>query len=235
MVHNLQNENIWLNVDKPPHISSARAVAIVKRVTKAKKVGHGGTLDPFASGVLPIALNKATKTSQLMMDGIKEYMFCIKWGEFRDTDDIEGNIVKSSAARPKNYALSLILTQFIGEIEQEPSKFSAIKINGKRAYDLARKGVEFTMPKRHIKIYQLTLISNSQQEAWFRVRCSKGTYIRTLCHDICKNLGVCGYVSFLRRQKVGDFSVDRTISLDWLKYNITNSSCDVSIVNSLRE
>ena len=120
-----------------------------------------------------------------------------------------------------------ILLSFIGNIEQQPSKFSAIKINGKRAYDLARKGEEFIMPKRNVAIYSLTLINNSQKEGWFKVSCSKGTYIRTLSHDICRKLGVCGYVSFLRRLKVGDFALDTTISLDWLKYDITNKLIDV--------
>lgn len=213
----LSQINCWLNIDKPIAMSSARAVAIVKRLTKAKKVGHGGTLDPFASGILPIALNKATKTAESMMQAPKKYRFTIKWGEFRDTDDIEGKVEASSDARPTTSQLIAILQKFVGKIKQKPSKFSAIKINGERAYDLARAGIEFEMKMREVEIFSLKLISNSDECCVIEATCSKGTYVRTLSRDICESLGVCGFVSVLTRLEVGEFLYKNKISLEKLK------------------
>ncbi len=210
-------QNIWLNIDKPIGISSARAVAIVKRLTKARKVGHGGTLDPMACGVLPVALNKATKTSDAMMATNKKYAFRITWGEFRDTDDAEGAVVKASDARPETAEIIAIMPYFLGGIKQIPSKFSAIKVNGERAYDLARKGVEFELKSREITIFSLKMMQNNENFADFEAKCSKGTYIRTLAHDISQKLGVCGYVSYLERLEVGDFSQHNKITLEKLK------------------
>jgi len=229
----LSQDPIWLNINKPVGYSSAKVVAIVKRFTKSKKVGHGGTLDPFASGVLPIALNKATKTSQKMMDAKKRYFFRISWGEFRDSDDIDGEVIESSDARPSREALISILPNFIGKIKQKPSKFSAIKVNGKRAYELARKGEKFDLGYRDVEIFMLKLISNNENFAEFEVECSKGTYIRSLARDIALQAGVCGYVCVLIRKKVGKFLYDKTISLDLLKANINNadSFLDGSLLN----
>jgi len=218
MKHHLHDKNLWLNINKKAGMSSAKLVTIIKNITKAKKVGHGGTLDPFAVGVLPVALNKATKTSQEMMDSKKQYIFYIKWGEFRNSDDIDGDIIESSAARPSNNNLLTSALNFIGEIEQTPSKFSAIKINGKRAYDLARKNIDFDMPSRLVKIFSLNIIKNSSDGALIKIECSKGTYVRSLARDICLKNGVCGYVSFLKRSVVGEFDMTNTISLDLLKY-----------------
>ena len=210
-------QNIWLNINKPVGISSARVVAIVKRLTGAKKVGHGGTLDVMACGGLPIALNKATKTSQAMMDCHKKYAFRIGWGEFRDTDDAEGKIVGISQKRPKNSEIMAILPIFLGKIAQTPSKFSALKVNGKRAYNLARKGIDFELKSREIAIFSLKMTKNDENSADFEAKCSKGTYIRTLAHDICQKLGVCGYVSCLERLEVGDFTLKNAISLEKVK------------------
>ena len=218
---NLSQQNLWLNIDKPIGFSSAKVVAIVKRMTGAKKVGHGGTLDPFASGILPIALNKATKTAQQLMDARKKYFFRIQFGEFRDTDDIEGKVVESSSARPSTAELISILPFFIGRIEQTPSRFSAIKINGERAYNMAREGIEFEMPKREVEIFSLKLITNNSEFAEFEIECSKGTYVRSLSRDICKKAAVCGFVSKLIRLKVGNFIYEKRISLDALKSIIT--------------
>ncbi len=209
-----QEENIWLNINKPRGLSSAKVVAIVKRLTKAKKVGHGGTLDVMADGVLPIALNKATKTSQAMMDRSKKYFFRIKWGSFTTTDDEEGEIVESNLARPQNQDLIAILPDFIGLIKQVPSKFSAIKINGKRAYELARKNVEFEMKEREITIFSLKMLENNQNFADFEVSCSKGTYVRTLAFDICKKVQVCGHVCVLTRLEVGDFKIENSKKIE---------------------
>ncbi len=216
-MQNLSQKNLWLNIDKPIGFSSAKVVAIVKRITGAKKVGHAGTLDPFASGVLPIAINKATKTCQYITDEHKKYSFRISWGEFRDTDDVEGKVVESSSARPETSQIISAIPHFLGKIKQTPSRFSAIKIDGKRAYELARKDVEFEMKQREVEIFSLKLISNCAEFANLEVECSKGTYVRSLARDICQKIGVCGYVSILTRLRVGKFIHAKTFSLDLLK------------------
>jgi len=202
--------------------SSAKVVAIIKKITSAKKVGHGGTLDPFACGVLPVALNKATKTSEKLMNAKKKYRFTIKFGEFRSTDDIEGDVEQVSDKTTTSHELSQILLNFVGSIEQTPSKFSAIKIAGNRAYDLARQGKDFEMPKRIIEIYAISLINFNVNHAEIIVECSKGTYVRSLAREICLQLGVCGYVSALQRLEVGFFLHHKTISLDELKAKVNN-------------
>ena len=216
-----KSENLWLNVDKPIGISSAKVVAIIKRTSGANKVGHGGTLDPFASGILPVALNRATKTSELLMSAKKKYFFRIFWGEFRDSDDVEGKVVESSLARPTTQQIISALPFFIGKIKQVPSRFSAIKINGKRAYDLARKNIEFEIKEREVEIFSIKLISNSSECGDFEIECSKGTYVRSMARDICKKIEVCGYVSKLTRLAVGLFAYEKRISLDVLKLVIT--------------
>lgn len=221
LASNLKSADLWLNIDKPIGISSARAVAIVKRLTGAKKVGHGGTLDPFASGILPIALNKATKTSEALMSARKKYLFRISWGEFRDTDDVEGKITQTSEMRPSNAQIISALPFFIGKIKQTPSRFSAIRINGQHAYDLARKDIEFEMPSRDVEIFSLKFSANCHEFGEFEVECSKGTYIRTLSRDLCQKLAVCGYVSTLTRLEVGKFRYPKRISLDALKHATT--------------
>jgi len=213
----LSEQNLWLNIDKPIGFSSAKTVAIVKKITGAKKVGHGGTLDPFAFGVLPIALNKATKTSEKLMSAQKKYFFRITFGEFRDTDDVEGKCVESSLMRPTTEKLISVLPFFVGKILQHPSRFSAIKINGERAYNMARKGIAFEIPARAVEIFSLKLFENNSEFAELEVECSKGTYIRSLARDICKEAGVCGFVSQLIRLQVGKFFYEKTISLDALK------------------
>lgn len=214
---NFSEQNLWLNIDKPIGFSSAKVVAIVKRISGAKKVGHGGTLDPFASGVLPIALNKATKTSEKLMAARKKYFFRITFGEFRDTDDVEGKCVESSSERPSVEEIISVLPFFVGKITQVPSRFSAIKINGERAYNLARQNIEFQVPSREVEIFSLKLIAANSDFAEFEVECSKGTYVRSLARDICKKSGVCGFVSVLTRLQVGKFFYEKRISLDALK------------------
>jgi tRNA pseudouridine55 synthase len=213
----LSTQNLWLNIDKPIGFSSAKVVAIIKRFTKAKKVGHGGTLDPFASGVLPVALNKATKTSDSWMAARKKYAFQITWGEFRDTDDVEGKCTESSSKRPTTSEIISALIFFSGRVTQIPSRFSAIRINGKRAYELARQDIQFAMPPREIEIFSLKLISNTDEFCEIEIECSKGTYVRTLARDLATRLGVCGYVSKLTRLQVGKFLYEKRISLDELK------------------
>lgn len=231
---NLSSENIWLNIDKPYGFSSAKVVAIVKRATGAKKVGHGGTLDPLATGILPIALNKATKTSEVLMGAKKKYFFRVSFGEFRDTDDAEGKVIETSEKRPNISQIISALPFFIGKIKQTPSRFSAIKINGQRAYDLARKDVEFVVPEREVEIFSIKLLTFTQDFVELEIECSKGTYVRSLARDICKKIGVCGYVSILTRKGVGKFSYEKRISLDVLKLAATYGArfCDGSQLTS---
>jgi tRNA pseudouridine55 synthase len=219
---NISNHDCWLNIDKPIGYSSAKVVSIVKRITGAKKVGHGGTLDPFASGVLPIALNKATKTSEKLLTAKKKYLFTITFGEFRDSDDIEGVVEEISSNKTTASDLSQILAKFFGKITQTPSKFSAIKINGKRAYELARQGQEFSMPLREIEVYEISLVNFNDKSAQIIIECSRGTYVRSLARAICLELNVCGYVSSLQRLRVGKFLYAKTISLDELKAKVNN-------------
>jgi tRNA pseudouridine55 synthase len=215
------NENYWINLDKPKDISSAFAVKIIKKITKAKKVGHGGTLDPFATGVLPIAINKSTKQSSKIMDFTKKYYFTIIFGEFRDSDDITGKVIESTEKRISLADFAKNIPNFIGKIKQQPSKFSAIKINGERSYNLARKGLEVEMPIREIEIYSIKILNYLPDYCEMEIECSKGTYVRSLARDICKKNNICGYVGALKRKNVGQFLIDKTISLDELK-NIVN-------------
>lgn len=217
---NLKQENIWLNINKEKDFSSAKIVAIIKSITKAKKVGHGGTLDPMATGVLPICLNKACKETNQIMDKTKKYFFQISWGKSFDSDDATGKIINSSDKRAKTSELIAILSDFLGEISQTPSKFSALKINGKRAYELARKGIEFETKSRKIFIYSIKLIENNIDFANFEIVCSKGTYIRTISHDICEKLNICGHVSILTRLKVGEFDIKNSLSLQQFRSKI---------------
>ena len=214
-------ENYWINLDKPKDISSAFAVKIIKKLTKAKKVGHGGTLDPFATGVLPIAINKCTKQSSKIMDFRKKYCFTITFGEFRDSDDMTGKVIEESEKRISSADFMKNIPNFIGKINQQPSKFSAIKINGEKCYDLARKGLDIEMPFREIEIYSIKVLKYCTNYCEMEIECSKGTYVRSLARDICKKNNICGYVSDLQRKNVGKFSIDKTISLDELK-NIIN-------------
>ena len=226
--------NSWLNIDKPSGCSSALAVNLIKKITKANKVGHSGTLDPFATGVLPIALNKATKTCQYIENRIKKYYFEISWGEFHDSDDITGNVVESSSLRPKTEDIVDILPRFIGKISQIPSIFSAVKVNGQRSYHLARQGIDVQIKARQITIFKIKLVFNDKQRAGLEVVCSKGTYIRSLARDIAQTLGVCGYVSLLKRLQVGDFSISNAISLAKLK-NIVKYDCPGNLLLQLRD
>ena len=227
-------QNSWLNIDKPAGYSSAQIVGLVKKITKAKKVGHCGTLDPIATGVLPIALNKATKTCSYIENTVKKYYFEISWGEFRDSDDITGNVIEHSIIRPTTEEIINILPKFIGQISQIPSIFSALKINGQRSYKLARQGLNVSINARNITISKITLIFNDLQKAGFEVICSKGTYIRSLAKDLAKTLKVCGYVSLLKRLQVGDFLISNTISLAKLK-NIVKYGCPNNLLLQLRD
>lgn len=213
----INDDHFLLNINKQKGYSSAKVVAIVKKILKAKKVGHAGTLDPIASGVLPIAVNKATKIIDYIQADEKEYYAEIKWGEKRDTDDIEGKIKSFSIKRPSNLEILSIISFFLGKVEQTPPEFSAIKVKGKRSYDLARSGQKVKLKSRSIFIKEIRLIFNNNKKAGFFIRCSKGTYIRSFARDIAEKLGSFGYISDLKRLRVGKFSLAQTISLDKLK------------------
>ena len=209
--------NGWLIIDKPAGRSSAQIVGRVKRLCGGQKVGHGGTLDPLATGVLPMAIGEATKTVSYVMLGTKAYQFTVKWGEARDTDDSEGKITETSEVRPSRREIEAALAQFVGEISQLPPKYSALKVSGQRAYTLARANKPVTLEPRPVRIDSLTLLENDENTASFDVICGKGTYIRALARDLASNLGTFGHVSALRRTAVGPFSEKAAISLEILE------------------
>ncbi len=221
----------WLNIDKPVGLSSAAVVARVRKALGAAKAGHGGTLDPLASGILPIALGEATKTVSWVMDGEKTYRFRIRWGEARTTDDCEGDVCATSPHRPERAAILAALPTFTGIIDQAPPAFSAIKLNGKRAYDLARKGEEMpVMAPRSVHIHALVLEDMPDADhADFSVRCGKGTYIRSLARDLALSLGTCGHVALLRRTACGPFREENAIFLDQLT-NLGHSASTMSFL-----
>ena len=204
----------WLILDKPEDFGSTEAVSKIKWLFKAQKAGHAGTLDPLASGMLPIALGEATKTVPYVMDGRKVYRFTITWGEERTTDDLEGTVSASSALRPDRAMIEALLPRYTGVIEQMPPQFSAIKIAGERAYDLARDGETVDLPTRSVVIHRLTLLDCPSADcARFEVECGKGTYVRSLARDMGRDLGCFGYISGLRRTVVEPFGEDRMVAL----------------------
>jgi tRNA pseudouridine55 synthase len=208
--------NGWINLDKPTGVSSTQAVGRLKFLFNAKKAGHAGTLDPLASGVLPVAFGEATKTVPVVQDGAKSYRFRVRWGEESATDDAEGEIVARSDRRPAPAEIESFLPRFIGEILQTPPTFSAIRIAGARAYDLARDGETFEMEARPINVYRLDLISADPDHAVLEAECGKGAYVRAIARDLGRALGCYGHVIELRRTRVGPFSVEAGIPLDRL-------------------
>jgi tRNA pseudouridine55 synthase len=197
----------WLVLDKPVGMTSTHAVAVAKRLFQAKRAGHAGTLDPLASGCLPIAFGEATKTVMYVMEGRKHYRFTVRWGEERDTDDAEGRVVATSESRPCAEAIGALLPRFTGTIEQVPPRFSAIKIEGERAYDIARDGETVDLKPRPVDIHRLELIGQPDADhADFSAECGKGAYVRALARDLGRALGCCGHVSALRRTAVGPFA-----------------------------
>jgi len=204
----------WLVVDKPKGMTSTHAVARAKRAFNAKKAGHAGTLDPLATGCLPIAFGEATKTVPFAMDGRKIYRFTVAWGVETDTDDAEGQPVAESDVRPGADAITAVLPQFTGSISQIPPRFSAIKLDGERAYDLARAGEVVELKARTIEIHRLQLVANTPDSAEFETECGKGAYVRALARDIGRALGTRGHVTALRRTLVGPFGEHHFISLD---------------------
>src|SRR5579883_1485696 len=205
----------WLVLDKPVGMTSTYAVSVIKRLFAAKRAGHAGTLDPLASGCLPIALGEATKTVPFVMDGRKIYRFTVRWGEERDTDDAEGRAVAASNARPTPPAIEALLPRFVGAIEQVPPRFSAVKIEGERAYDIARDGEEPELKPRVVNIDRLAMVAmRDEDHSDFEAECGKGTYVRALARDLGRALGCFGHVAALRRIAVGPFAERDMISLE---------------------
>ncbi|MGY6709492.1 MAG: tRNA pseudouridine(55) synthase TruB [Rhizobiaceae bacterium] len=214
----------WLVLDKPKGMGSTDAVSKIKWLFNADKAGHAGTLDPLASGMLPIALGEATKTVPYVMDGTKVYRFTVAWGEERTTDDLEGSVVHSSQDRPDEAGILALLPKYTGVIMQKPPTFSAIKIAGERAYDLAREGEAVDIPEREVEIGRFELIERPDADhAVFEIECGKGTYVRSLARDMGRDLGCFGYIAELRRTEVDPFTADDLVTLDEIEAAIAEA------------
>ena len=208
----------WLVLDKPLGLTSTQALGRARRLLGGKKVGHGGTLDPLATGVLPLAFGEATKLIPYVMDGEKEYEFTVRWGEARSTDDAEGEVIARSEVRPTAAQIREILPTFTGVITQKPPAFSAIKVQGERAYDLARAGENVDLVPREVVVKLFELIEVIDKDnASFRVLCGKGTYVRALARDMAVRMRTLGYVCALRRTKVGPFDIEKAVSMESLE------------------
>lgn len=207
----------WVVLDKPYGLGSTSAVGKVRWLYTAQKAGHAGTLDPLATGILPIALGEATKTVPFLVDAAKSYEVEITFGEARDTLDAEGEVIATSDQIIYGDDVEDVLHEFIGEIDQIPPKYSAIKIDGKRAYDLARSGQDIEMKSRKVRIDDITFLASLPNWVKLSVDCGKGTYIRSLARDIAESLGTVGYVSALRRTRVGPFNLEQSFTLDALE------------------
>ena len=209
--------NGWVCLDKPYELGSTDAVSKVRRLFNAQKAGHAGTLDPLASGILPIALGEATKTVPFMMEAQKVYRFTIAWGISTASVDREGEIIGRSDVRPSAEAVRAVLPSFVGEIDQTPPQFSAIKVDGQRAYDLAREGVEFELASRKVTIHEAEVTDAPDADhVEITIRTGKGVYVRSMARDIAVMLGAEGHVSALRRERVGPFSTENAVTLDFL-------------------
>jgi tRNA pseudouridine55 synthase len=220
----------WLVLDKPSEMTSTRALGIVKRLFDAQKAGHAGTLDPLATGILPMALGEATKTVSFAVDGEKAYRFTVRWGVETDTDDAEGDVVRTAEARPTRTAIETLLPRFVGEIVQVPPAFSAIKIAGERAYDLARGGEEVVLEARPVTIDALRLVDMPDAAtAVFEAECGKGTYVRALARDMGRAIGCLGHVAALRRTRVGPFGEQQAVTLDELERVATEQGSEALI------
>ncbi|MBB4631533.1 tRNA pseudouridine(55) synthase TruB [Sphingosinicella soli] len=213
--------NGWIILDKPLGLTSAQGVAAIKRLWRQAglpkpKIGHGGTLDPLATGVLPIALGEATKLTGRMLNGDKAYAFTVRFGAATETEDAEGAVVATSDVRPSRAAIEAILPRFTGPISQRPPAYSALKVDGQRAYARARAGETVVLPPRAVTIHALRLVETDGETATFSVSSSKGTYVRSLARDIAEALGTVGHVVMLRRTQAGPFGLEGAISLDKL-------------------
>jgi tRNA pseudouridine55 synthase len=225
----------WVALDKPVGLTSTQAVSRLKRVYNALKAGHAGTLDPLASGILPVAFGEATKTVPFVQDGEKAYRFTVQWGAETDTDDSEGRVTRESDARPQCAAIEAALPEFIGDIMQTPPQFSAIKIAGERAYDLAREGETVELKPRVVHVYSLTLLGASDNEAEFYMECGKGAYVRAIARDLGRKLGCLGHVTALRRTRVGPFTEANAFTLDDIEAGAAAGDALLSVEAGLTE
>ncbi|WP_374579600.1 tRNA pseudouridine(55) synthase TruB [Phenylobacterium sp.] len=208
----------WINLDKPYDFGSTQAVGRTRRIFNAQKAGHAGTLDPLATGVLPIALGEATKTVSFLMDADKAYRFTIEWGRSTASFDREGATTATSDVRPTRDQVEAVLPDFVGDVLQVPPAFSAIKVDGERAYDLARAGETVELKAREVSIYAARVIAAPDADhIEIEVECGKGTYVRAIVRDIAEKLGACAHVSALRRTRVGPFGEDSAITLELLE------------------
>jgi tRNA pseudouridine55 synthase len=227
--------NGWIILNKPLGLSSAQGVAAVKRILrqaglKVPRIGHGGTLDPLATGVLPIALGEATKLAGRMLDAAKGYDFTVSWGAETTTLDAEGPVIATSPARPPLAAIQAVLPRFTGPISQQPPAYSALKVEGQRAYALARAGEAVALAFRDVTIHSLDLLSHDAGNATFRCQVSKGTYIRSLARDLALALGTFGHVTMLRRTQSGPFGLEAAISLDKLAELVQGAALEQAIL-----
>ena len=217
----------WLVLDKPYKMGSTEAVSKIKWLYGAEKAGHAGTLDPLASGMLPIALGEATKTVPYVQDGAKIYRFTIAWGQERTTDDLEGEATKTSPSRPDEASIRALMPKYTGVIMQTPPQFSAIKIGGERAYDLAREGEAVEIPAREVEIGRFDLIEIvDANSAIFEIECGKGTYVRSLARDMGRDLGCYGYIADLRRTQVDPFTAEDFVTFDEIEQALASAASE---------
>jgi tRNA pseudouridine55 synthase len=225
----------WIVLDKPLGMSSTQALGKVRWLLNADKAGHGGTLDPLASGVLPLAFGEATKTVSFAMDGRKAYRFTVKWGAETSTDDLEGEVMRSTGLIAAQHEIEVALPQFVGDVQQMPPSYSAIKVSGERAYDLARAGETVELAHRTVRIESLQIENHDVKgSTTFIVQCGKGTYVRSIARDLGRVLGCLGHVTYLRRLAVGPFSEDDAISLDKLEALCQRPASENSLAGFLR-
>lgn len=206
----------WVILDKPMGMTSTQAVAAVRRIFDARKAGHAGTLDPMATGILAIALGEATKTVPYAMDADKTYRFTATWGEARDSDDAEGKVTGTSQERPSGAEIEAVLPRFTGTLSQTPPAYSAIRVGGMRAYDLARDGEDVVLQPRPVEVFEARLLDARADQAEFEILCGKGTYVRSWVRDIARALGTLGHVSALRRTSLGPWNEKNAVGLDTL-------------------
>jgi len=223
----------WLNIDKPIGLSSAKIVSIVRSLLKTKKVGHGGTLDPLATGVLPVAIGEATKTVSFIQDDSKEYEFVLQFGKETSTYDAEGDVIEENDFFPDEKLLLETIPQYVGHIMQKPPIFSAIRVQGRKAYEMARLGEVVDLKEREIFIKSIEVLefNSNEKSVRIKVECGKGTYIRSLGHDLAKKTGGVGYITSLRRTKVGVFDKKNLISLEELEKIVHNGALDESLIS----
>jgi tRNA pseudouridine55 synthase len=227
--------NGWLILDKPVGMTSTHAVSRLKRIYNAKKAGHAGTLDPLASGILPVAFGEATKTVPFVQDGEKAYRFTVTWGAETDSDDSDGTVTRTSDLRPRPDQVSDALAAFTGTIMQVPPAYSAIKINGERAYDIARDGETVELAARPVTIHALRLVSTTPDTAVLEAECGKGTYVRAIARDLGRMLGCLGHVTALRRTRVGPFTEADAVGLEPLEDPIAAAQMLLTVEAGLSE